>query len=618
MKVSATVSRRLAWINFPAAMLIALLQRTPALRIFAGAGDYVLASPVGQLLRGVLTAATLGAMHSRAGATTFVQNPGNPVSGTVGSQVAVVFTYIGTPSSPARFAVTGGSLPPGLSFVPPPVNGIINAGEPGISGIPTQAGTFSVMVQGFNSEGLTNNAQQEIRFEITGGVTNTAPTISTQPQNQSVAPGAAVTFAVAATGQPAPTFQWRKNGANIAGATNATLSLTNVQAADAGTFSVVVTNSAGSVTSNNATLTVSATSAPPAITLQPASQTIASGHTAVFNVAATGATGFQWRRGGTNITGATNATLVIPNAAAADVGTYTVVVSGATGSPANSTPATLSVISETNFGRLINLSILTDIPAAGAKFTLGYVVGGAGTSGNKPLVIRAAGPSLGALGVPGTLADPKMEFFTGTTKSGENDNWGGATALTSAMAAVGAFGYVSPASLDAAAATSVPSSSNSVEVSAAGNGTGTVIAEIYDATPSASFAAATPRLVNVSVLKHLGTGLTMGFVVGGNTSKTVLVRAVGPTLAGFGVGGTVADPQLILRGPGGVSFGASNDWGDAVALSNAFTAVGAFGLAAGSKDAALLVTLPPNSYTVEVTGVANTTGSALIEVYEVP
>ena len=173
-------------------------------------------------------------------------------------------------------------------------------------------------------------------------------------------------------------------------------------------------------------------------------------------------------------------------------------------------------------------------------------------------------------------------------------------------------------SLDAAAAVNVPSSSNSVEVSAVGSGTGTVIAEIYDATPSTAFAPATPRLVNVSVLKHIGAGLTMGFVVGGNTSKTVLVRAVGPTLAGFGVGGTVGDPQLIVRGPGGVSFGANNDWGDAVALSSAATAVGAFGLAPGSKDAALLVTLPPNSYTVEVTGVANTTGSALIEVYEVP
>jgi hypothetical protein len=211
-----------------------------------------------------------------------------------------------------------------------------------------------------------------------------------------------------------------------------------------------------------------------------------------------------------------------------------------------------------------------------------------------------------------------MEFFAGATKSGENDNWGGSAPLTAAMAAVGAFGYVSPTSLDAAAATSVPSSANSVQVSATGSGTGTVIAEIYDATPSAAFAATTPRLVNVSVLKHIGTGLTMGFVVGGSTSKTVLVRAVGPTLGGFGVGGVVGDPQLKLRGPGGVSFGENDNWGDSTALANAFGAVGAFGLAAGSKDAALLVTLPPNSYTVEVTGVANTTGSALIEVYEVP
>src|SRR5207249_3460519 len=94
----------------------------------------------------------------------------------------------------------------------------------------------------------------------------------------------------------------------------------------------------------------------------------------------------------------------------------------------------------------------------------------------------------------------------------------------------------------------ISSRDNSVRVSATGNGTGTVIAELYDSTPIASMTAASPRLVNVSVLKPLGAGLTAGFVIDGNESKKVLVRAVGPTIGAppFNVAGAVADPQLTL------------------------------------------------------------------------
>lgn len=271
--------------------------------------------------------------------------------------------------------------------------------------------------------------------------------------------------------------------------------------------------------------------------------------------------------------------------------------------------------------RLINLSILTRLDGGGDSFTLGYVVGGAGTSGAKPLVIRAAGPSLGALGVAGTLRDPKLELFAGSTKTGENDDWGGSSALAAAIGRVGAFPYSGPLSLDAAVATTSSSRDNSVRISAVDRGAGAVIAEIYDATPDGSAVATTPRLVNVSVFKHLGTGVTAGFVIGGSTtSKSVLIRAVGPTLgrAPFNIGGVVADPTLTLFGPGGVRIAANDDWGGTPELTAAFAAVGAFALPAGSLDAALFATLPPGSYTVRAAGVGTTTGSALIEIYELP
>ena len=270
-----------------------------------------------------------------------------------------------------------------------------------------------------------------------------------------------------------------------------------------------------------------------------------------------------------------------------------------------------------NPARLINLSILTEISAPGDDFTLGYVVGGPGTSGPKPLVIRAAGPSLGALGVPGTLADPKLELFT-TLKTDENDNWGGSLQLTAALAAVGAFPYTGPASRDAAIASNITTRDNSVKISAANTGTGTVIAEIYDATPPSAYTTTTPRLLNVSVRKHLGSGVTMGFTVGGSGSKTILIRAVGPTLGAFGVPGTVDDPQLALFNGASAKIGENDNWGGTAALTAAYGQVGAFGLPPASKDAALLATLAPGGYSVQVSGTANTTGVALVEVYEVP
>ncbi|WP_158085363.1 PQQ-dependent sugar dehydrogenase [Niastella vici] len=94
-----------------------------------------------------------------------------------------------------------------------------------------------------------------------------APVITTQPQSITISQGGTATFSVTATGNPAPSYQWRKNGTNISGATAATYSISNVQPSHAGTYSVVVTNSAGSVTSNNATLTVTQPNTPPVATI---------------------------------------------------------------------------------------------------------------------------------------------------------------------------------------------------------------------------------------------------------------------------------------------------------------------------------------------------------------
>jgi len=103
-----------------------------------------------------------------------------------------------------------------------------------------------------------------------------------------VTAGANVTFTVAATGTPTPTYQWRKNGANLSGATSASLMLTNVGIADAGSYDAIATNAAGSATSTAATLIVQTL---PAITTQPQSQTVVAGSNVTFTVTATGHAG---------------------------------------------------------------------------------------------------------------------------------------------------------------------------------------------------------------------------------------------------------------------------------------------------------------------------------------
>jgi len=113
--------------------------------------------------------------------------------------------------------------------------------------------------------------------------------------------------------------------------------------------------------------------------------------------------------------------------------------------------------------------------------------------------------------------------------------------------------------------------------------------------------------------------LTVGFVISGTSSETVLIRAVGPTLAtAYSVAGAMANPELTVFNSNQAVVGFDNVWGGTAALQAAFTAVGAFALPAASADSALLITLPPGAYTAQANGANGSTGIALLEVYAVP
>jgi len=267
-------------------------------------------------------------------------------------------------------------------------------------------------------------------------------------------------------------------------------------------------------------------------------------------------------------------------------------------------------------GRLVNMSIRTTAGTDDATLIVGVGLGGANTSGNKAVLLRAVGPTLSAFGVGGALADTIMTVFQGTAQVAQNDDWDAAAGAT--FAGLGAFAFGAGSRDSAIYNNAIPSGSYSIQIAGKGGATGIALAEIYDATPSTSFAATTPRLVNVSARTRVGTGdniLIAGFVIGGESPVRVLIRAVGPTLSAFGVGDTLADPKLDVFS--GSAVVASNDNWDAATAAN-FSRVGAFAFTAGSRDAALVATLQPGSYTAQVSGVNNTSGVALVELYELP
>ena len=478
-----------------------------------------------------------------------------------------------------------------------------------------EAGNYAVTIT--NSLGAVTSAVAVVTINAAAA----APMFAASPLSQTTTAGGAVIFSVDAAGVPAPALQWMKDGTSIPGATSPTLILNDVRPADAGLYAVSASSSSGVAVSAEARLTVNALATAPAFSVSPAPVVAARGSTVVFNVAADGSPSpaYQWQRDGANLPGATGTLLVLPDTTPADAGTYTVVATNSSGAVV-STAAALTLPVTTNPGRLVNLSILTAM-AANETMAIGTVLGGSGTTGSKALLARAAGPSLVPLGVSPVLPDPQITLLAGSgVIVAANNDWSGAPTLSAAFNQLGAFAYVSENSKDAAVLQpSLAPGSYTMQVKDAGAGTGLVIAELYDATPAGAFTSATPRLINVSVMKDIAEGgsLSAGFVIGGATAKTVLVRAIGPGLAPFGVFNTMADPQLALFG-GATRLMENDNWGGDVALATAAARVGAFAIAnSSSKDAMLLVTLAPGNYTAQVSG-ATGGGTVLVEVYEVP
>ena len=517
-------------------------------------------------------------------------------------------TAAGTVGTPFGFTVTASGLPTSYAASPLPAGLSIVAATGAITGIPTAVGSTSVLLNATNSTGTGFAA-----LTITIAAAGVAPIITNLPLTDAGTVGRPFGFVITASGLPTSYAASPLPAGLVCNA--ATGVITGTPTAVGTTAALLsATNATGT---GNATLIISigAAPVPPSVTTQPVSQKITAGGTVTFTVGASGSPAFlyQWYFNGVLIAGATGATQTISNVKAADAGSYMATVTN-TGGTVSTTAATLTVI----FSRIVNISVRDQVGSGSQTLTLGCVVSG----NNKTLLVRGIGPGLIPFGVANPLADPQLTLFSGNTPIAANDDWqtgSTASSIAAAAAQVGAFPLPN-GSKDSALLAVVNSGAFTAQIVGANNSTGTALAEVYDADSNLG-----ARLINGAARMQINASggnansLIIGFVIGGTGPKTVLIRGIGPGLTAFGVTGVLADPQIIVFS-GAAPIASNDNWESGIStaaqISSASAQVGAFALPAGSKDAALLITLQPGSYTVQVTGVGNTTGVALIELYD--
>ncbi len=261
------------------------------------------------------------------------------------------------------------------------------------------------------------------------------------------------------------------------------------------------------------------------------------------------------------------------------------------------------------------------------------LIAGLVISGTTPqtVLLRAIGPALTNYGITSAIANPRMQLYNAAgTLLSENTGWGGTSALMQVFNQVGAF-PLTAGSADAAMLVTLAPGQYTVAVSDVNGLGGIALAEVYDTGTSSSSSA--PRLVNLSARSTANSGLNVmvgGFVVNGTSSKRILVRGVGPALGGYGISGFMTDPVLKIFDKNGALIAMNDNWGtpytansgypaaSAADISLANVQAGAFAYASGSLDAAVIVVLPPGSYTAQVESATAADGTALVEIYELP
>jgi uncharacterized delta-60 repeat protein len=502
------------------------------------------------------------------------------------------------------------------------VTGVVGFGSGDRAMLPLDDGTL--LVAGNATLNLGGGFQRQGLARLVAFV---GPAIVTPPVAQTAAAGGTATFSVVADGGAVNLYQWFRGTTVLAGATSPVLVLKNLTSADAGNYTVQITNARGTVTSTPVALTVNDL---PVIVTPPVAQSAVFGGTATFSVVATGspAPTFQWQRNGIDIPTATGAAYTITSATQDQAGTYRVVVTNSVGF-VRSEPVEFAVVTR----NLINFyaraivaprgAIVTSFTVEGAESKTVLLVGVGGTRASTATFSGGSGlagiPAGSAAIAPAGLADPRLVVVNAAgALIGSNDNWTttNASALTAASTQVGATpGLTSTGegANDAALLLTLAPGTYHVTLDSADPAGGAALLQVYDADTDGR-----PRLVMFTLRANVGSGdnvATAGFTVDGKLPKTVLIRALGEGLGASP--GVLVDPVIeLFRGS---TFVARND--DTYSINDSAVPVAVARVGArpvsDSLDSTLLQTLDPGVYTVQLTPYySGESGTVLFELFE--
>jgi hypothetical protein len=231
----------------------------------------------------------------------------------------------------------------------------------------------------------------------------------------------------------------------------------------------------------------------------------------------------------------------------------------------------------------------------------GFIIKG----GTKRILVRALGPSLTPLGVPGALANPVLDLHDGAgTLIASNANW-----RSSQEAEIQQSGLAPPSDNEPAIIWSLPEGNYTAVLRGASDTAGIALVEIFDLDPPGG-----ATIVNLSTRADVETSDNVvigGFIIGGDQPTKVMIRAIGPSLTQYGVSAALLDPMLELHDCNGSLIGQNDNW-----RSDQQQQIIASGLApSDDRESAIIATLQPSGYTAIVRGTNNTTGVALVEVY---
>ena len=254
-------------------------------------------------------------------------------------------------------------------------------------------------------------------------------------------------------------------------------------------------------------------------------------------------------------------------------------------------------------GRLINISTRMHVGTGNEVLIGGFIIQG---DVFKTVILRAIGPSLSNSGLTGALQDPQMELYGSTGALLEsNDNWQQSVDSGEIIAT----GLAPADPREAAIVVRLAPGNYTTIISGVNNTTGIGLVESYTLDTNASHAA------NISTRGRVGVGnevLIGGFIVGGHTTKRIIVRAMGPSLGGSGLS-VLADPMVELHGSDGQLIALNDDW----ASGSQQGEITATRLQPGNaRESALIATIPSGNYTAIVQGVNGGAGIGLVEIYD--